>query len=279
MVGCKKLINIKGLEIVEDLLLAKSGGVRGEGKGGDRDGSRPHRRHRSHRRHRRHRSHHDHDRCRACPPKDLCLCTEKIGNYTVITRPISHCQAEAACATIGLRMARIDITNFMDATMAAFKCSGPFSQTWVKSWNGDDYGDKGLVMSTGSAAPGGSINEVLDGEFGRNVMCEPADCEVKKPDCRGCHRVERHRRKPRTCGCQRCDCRERRGRRDCGRHRRMIRRCRKSGSPRYFPATKMPHIPHKKPAQKPSTEMKQKPSTGKEAPAKQPISAPAAKKE
>ena len=80
------------------------------------------------------------------------------------------CQAESACAMLGLRLARIDINNFMDATNAAFKCSGPFSQTWIKSWNGDEYGNKGIVLSTGSAAPGGAVNEVFDSEFGRNVL-------------------------------------------------------------------------------------------------------------
>lgn len=244
LVECKKLVDVKGLEIQEEKQLKIVDKT--EGLGGSeheehrrcRSHSRSHSHH--HRRPHHRRRHHSHDRCRSCPPRDLCLCTEKIGNYTVITRPVPHCQAENACAMLGLRMARIDIANFMDATMAAFKCSGPFSQTWVKSWNGDDYGDKGLVMSTGSAAPGGSINEVLDGEFGRNVMCEPADCEVVKPDCRGCHKEEchKHHRKQRQCGCNPCHCRHRR--RHC--HHRVIRRCRRAGPPTDFPPTKMPSM-------------------------------------
>lgn len=241
LVECKKLADVKGLEIKEQKKAKTEK---------HRQHSDHHRRHRR-RGHHHHRRRHDDERCRACPPRDLCLCTEKVGHYTVITRPIPHCQAEAACATIGLRMARIDINNFMDSTMAAFKCSGPFSQTWIKSWNGDDYRNKGIVLSTGSAAPGGSINEVLDGEFGRNVLCEPADCEVKKPECDECHprrerhrRRRRHHRKPRTCGCRHCH----QGKSllksggESRSHHRMILKCQKSGPPRYFAPVKMPQM-------------------------------------
>lgn len=157
----------------------------------------PHRRHRH--RHRRHHSHdHDHDH-KDCPPCDLSVCTSKFGNFTVITRPVTWDQAPNSCAMIGLRLARINIENFMDATNAAFKCSGPFSQSWVHSWNGDAYGGKGLVLSTGNAAPGGAINEVVDCNAGRNVVCESTCEPVKRPDCN-------HDRRESHCGCNRPSC-------------------------------------------------------------------------
>lgn len=171
----------------------------GEGRHPSRHHSNDHHHHHHHGRHRHHRRHHDHHHHEDCPPCDLSICTSKFGNFTVITRPVTWEQAPNSCAMIGLRLARINIENFMDATNAAFKCSGPFSQSWVHSWNGDAYGGKGLVLSTGNAAPGGAINEVVDCNTGRNVVCEVSDGPVKKPDCdhdhRGCH-----------CGCNRPGC-------------------------------------------------------------------------
>lgn len=187
----------------------------------DEEGPRSNRRHFSDRHHPRHGSHHDrhhsrhgshedHNQCRRrrrhhhrhqehgdCPPCDLSVCTTKCGNFTVITRPVTWDQAANSCAMIGLRLAHINIENFMDATKAAFQCSGPFSQSWVHSWNGDAYDGKGLVLSTGNAAPGGAINEVVDANSGRNVICEVSDEPVKKPDC---HQGNR------GCGCNRPEC-------------------------------------------------------------------------
>ncbi len=150
--------------------------------------------------HRHHREcHHD----RPCPPPcDLSICTTKIGNFTMITRPVPLGQTAGACASIGMRVAQINIENFMDATKMAFQCSGPFSQSWVASWNGDSYGCRGLVLSTGSAAPGGAINEVSDGNVPRNVLCEVCDEKIEKPECHGGHVAP-------DCGCERpspCGC-------------------------------------------------------------------------
>lgn len=123
----------------------------------------------------------------------------KIGNFTVITRPVTWEQAPKSCAMLGLRLAKIDIENFIDATNGAFQCSGPFSQSWVHSWNGDASGGSPLVLSTGSAVPGGAINLVTDGSVSRNAICEVSPEPVVKPRC-GEHADEGHEHGS-GCGC------------------------------------------------------------------------------
>jgi len=91
-------------------------------------------------------------------PCTLDVCPIERGEYVVVKTPVPRCQAEGVCQSLGMHLANIDINNFLDATTLAFQCAGPNSQSWVDDWNGDKYQGSCLVMSTGSAAPGGTIN-------------------------------------------------------------------------------------------------------------------------
>lgn len=132
-----------------------------------------------HGRRHRHRRHREDTPCPPCPqdagcPADLSVCTTRIGNYTMMTRPVPWLQAQAACARFGLQLAAVTTPSFLAATQVAFGCSGAFSESYVGSWDGNAYGGRPLVLATGSAAPGGTIVEVADGEVPRNVLCQLA---------------------------------------------------------------------------------------------------------
>lgn len=92
--------------------------------------------------------------------------------FVVISSKIPFCQAEAACRSLGLQLANLTNDNFLHATSVAFQASGAFSQTWIKSWYGDSYGDSCLVLSTGATAPGGAINVPNCCEVGLPVLCQ-----------------------------------------------------------------------------------------------------------
>ncbi len=96
--------------------------------------------------------HKDHHYCnvKACP-------VEKAGLVFVDTK-VPRCQAEHVCKSMGLHLAHIDITNFMDSTDVAYQCNGANKQAWIDDWNGDKYSGNCLVLSTGNQAPGGAIN-------------------------------------------------------------------------------------------------------------------------
>lgn len=99
-------------------------------------------------------------------------CVRKLNGFTIISTPVPFFAAAKACRSFGLRLADINIENFMDATNLAFQCSGAFSQTWVKSYWGNTYGGSCLAVSTGNAAPGGSINVPQSCEVTLPVLCQ-----------------------------------------------------------------------------------------------------------
>lgn len=91
-----------------------------------------------------------------CPgPKHKC-CRGRKG-FHVIKKPMSFEKAEHACRAMGMRLADITIHNFNAATEVALDCSGRFSSSWIRSWNGDKYQGACLTLDTGVAAPGGAI--------------------------------------------------------------------------------------------------------------------------
>lgn len=109
------------------------------------------------------------------------------GDFLVLDTKLPFHMAAKACHRIGMKLANIDIYNFLDSTDVAFRVSGPFSQTWIRSWNGDSYGKNVdgnenraecgkdgacLVLSTGAYAPGGSINIPSNCNIPLNVLCQ-----------------------------------------------------------------------------------------------------------
>lgn len=112
-------------------------------------------------------------------PCTVHVCPHHKGNLVVVHTEVPRCQAESVCRSLGMHLAHIDINNFLDATTLAFKCSGPNSQTWIDEWNGDDYRGACLVLSTGSAAPGGAINEPSCCSVRLPVMCQKDPCHHK----------------------------------------------------------------------------------------------------
>jgi hypothetical protein len=90
----------------------------------------------------------------------------------VITSKVPFCEAEQACRALGLKLANLTNENFLAATEAAFRCSGDFSQTWIKSWYSDTYENSCLVLSTGATAPGGAINVPNSCGIDLPVLCQ-----------------------------------------------------------------------------------------------------------
>ncbi|KAJ3090694.1 hypothetical protein HK102_002916 [Quaeritorhiza haematococci] len=91
--------------------------------------------------------------------------------FTYLT-PRTFPEAREACASLGLELALLTNTNFMDATSGAFDCVGPNTQSWVRGWF-VEY-NQCLALATGSAAPGGSVNWPGNCENLRlPVMCQP----------------------------------------------------------------------------------------------------------
>lgn len=100
------------------------------------------------------------------PPHKPC------GEFTVITSKVPFSEAAHACRALGLHLANLTNDNFLQATEAAFRCSGDFSQTWIKSWYGNDYDRSCLVLSTGASAPGGAINVPNCCDIELPVLCQ-----------------------------------------------------------------------------------------------------------
>ena len=125
------------------------------------------------------RDHRDRDHRRSHSKCSIKTCPVCKGDLVVVNTPVPRCQADSVCRSLGMHLAHIDISNFMDATTLAFQCSGAFSQTWVDDWNGDDYAGTCLVLSTGGAAPGGAINVPSCCSTRLPVMCQKKPCAHK----------------------------------------------------------------------------------------------------
>jgi len=117
---------------------------------------------------------------------------------------VPHGYAMESCQKHGGVLADIDDANFLEAFAAAFKCDGPFSESWVNSWNGDHYRGACLIMSTGAMSGGGAINTPRDCCTPRHALCKKMHCEKKrhmpcdqhekKHDCNKHRKDHAHRR-------------------------------------------------------------------------------------
>lgn len=143
----------------------------------------------------------------SCHHKEICRHGDS--PYFVVPH-VEHEAADKACYKHGGRLVEVDSQNFLEVTSVAFRCGGRNSEAWVGSWNGDDYRTKCLVLHTGTAAPGGSINVPRDCHRPRSALCQKnyyCECEhEQKGDCREHkHQKPCHEHKDKNCGCG-CNC-------------------------------------------------------------------------
>ena len=97
--------------------------------------------------------------CANNPTKIFPLCKEASGILTMIKGYFTRDQAIEACAQMNLRLAEINSANFEGLNQFGFICNGnQVAQSWIRSWNGDDYQNACLVVSSGSFGGTGSIN-------------------------------------------------------------------------------------------------------------------------
>lgn len=146
-------------------------------------------------------------------PCTVKLCPVQKGDLVLVNTAVPRCHADAVCRSLGMHLANINVENFLEATTLAFNCHGAHSQAWVDDWNGDDYMGTCLVLSTGSAAPGGAINVPSCCSTRLPVICQKTpsshpsvqyscnDCQkscwCKESNCKTCHHGKCHEEK--TC--------------------------------------------------------------------------------
>lgn len=107
----------------------------------------------------------------------MAQCPRELNGLKVVNTPVPHHKAAGVCKALGMKLADIDIYNFLDATTLAFECAGAFSASWIKSYWKDDYNGAHLALYTGNSAPGGSIN--VPGSCEEHL---PVICQAIKPE-------------------------------------------------------------------------------------------------
>ena len=165
-----------------------------------------------------HQHHHKHGHGHRQPKHhEPCEC----GDFFV-TPKVPFCEAASACHEQGGYLAELNNGNFLRATEVAFYRNGAFTESWVRSFDGDSHHDACLMLSTGAAAPGGAVNVAADCNRRRHALCirkecgkgpkEDCKCDKKDRKCRKdckCHK-KCHPRPPHPprerCGCN-CNCR------------------------------------------------------------------------
>ena len=159
---------------------------------------------------------HEHHEChKGCKVESLKRCTMELSGLTLIKTSVPYCQAQEACRTFGMYLAEIDIANWVDATSVAFQCNGPFTSSWIRSWNGDLYlsnesaGGSGtvpignntakacLTLDTGNSLPGGAVTVPASCEITYPVLCQ------RQPN-KDALEPQQEEKKEQHCGCQ-CD--------------------------------------------------------------------------
>lgn len=97
--------------------------------------------------------------CANNPPKIFPICKEASGMYTMIKGQFTRDQAIEACDKMNLRLAEINSVNFDGLNQFGYICNGnEVAQSWIRSWNGDNYQNACLVLSSGSFGGSGAIN-------------------------------------------------------------------------------------------------------------------------
>lgn len=135
-----------------------------------------------------------------CPGQRLKPCPRKNENsdFVLIDSLLPYVQAECACNQLGLKLADLNITNFLDASNELWQTLGARKHAWIHSWNGDVYEeDDCLALWTGSTGPNGAIAVPQSCEQRKPVLCQRkprhhhCPCQPQQHDCH-CHGHHHH---------------------------------------------------------------------------------------
>jgi hypothetical protein len=99
------------------------------------------------------------------------LCGAPAGDLFIVEQEISYKEAHKVCNQYGGVLASLDNKNFVEATTDAFRCTGAFSETWVRAFDQDSHHAECLVLTTGVAAPGGAMNVPVSCHKRRYTLC------------------------------------------------------------------------------------------------------------
>lgn len=127
--------------------------------------------------------------------KGVNACPIHSEEFVIINTMVPRCEAEAICHVLGMHLANIDNSNFMQISNMAFQCVGANSQSWIDDWNGDKYQGTCLVLSTGSNALGGTIDAPKCCAEKLPVICQKKPCAHPfiPYDCERCYERSHHR--------------------------------------------------------------------------------------
>jgi hypothetical protein len=100
-----------------------------------------------------------HGCCANNPPKVSPICKDTSGMLIMIKGQFTRDQAIEACTQMNLRLAEINSANFEGINQFGFVCNeNQVAQSWIRSWNGDNYQNACLVLSSGAFGGTGAIN-------------------------------------------------------------------------------------------------------------------------
>lgn len=92
-------------------------------------------------------------------------------------------KADAACRAAGFDgLADINFANYQASSVLQRLCIGPFSNTWVRSWNTDTYGGGCLTQRIECVVPGSNINLAPDCDSLFSPICNDPKSSDANPD-------------------------------------------------------------------------------------------------
>ncbi|PJF16620.1 hypothetical protein PSACC_03634 [Paramicrosporidium saccamoebae] len=159
------------------------------------------------------------------------------GEFFIVPSAVPREAAGPLCAANGGELAKLTSADMEKASVVAFQCSGPNSESWIEEYEVKPPGGACLVISTGSAAPGAAINVPNDCQKHLFPLCrvskcmdkgclkpcegkdclKPCDCkECRKPCGEDCRKPCDCKECPKPCDRKGCGCDEHRG---CDHHR------------------------------------------------------------
>lgn len=93
--------------------------------------------------------------------------------FAVTCEKVKACDAQAACAQMGMKLADLRSDNWDRAVKAMFAGIGPNEYGWVHSWNDDLYLQAPCIaLYTGLTDLGGAVNVPLSCYEPRHALCQ-----------------------------------------------------------------------------------------------------------